>query len=367
MRIDVSLAGDAPSGDGNRSTAGPADVTEVGTVAAVPQLALAGEPLEPRRAARLASQDVCGRAPLLIVGSVSADELTPPSGSAVQTLGGAGLYAALGAAAVCGPSVTLVGVVGHDIAKDAVGCLRRCSVRPMVDVVAGSGLRFAIRYDTDWRAHYLVDGADAEAVINYAMVAAAGPFPAAVHLCPTGPAEVQVQLAAALRAEHGAELSISATTFCARILSDRPAMLALWGLADLMICDVVELQLLTQCRDVDQALERATELTGPRATCATDGARGAYVIADATITQIPAYPSATLDPTGAGESFAGALAAARLAGHGLIAAAAIATAVASLTVEAFGVARLAQADAGEITRRATALAGAVDGVGGHRG
>lgn len=363
MRIDVSPAGDAPSGEGNRSTTEQADVTEAG----MPQPALASEPREPRRTARQVHSNDDGRAPLLIVGSVSADELTPPSGSAVHTLGGAGLYAALGAAAVSSPSVTLVGAVGCEIAGEAVECLRRCSVRPMVEVVDGPGLRFAIRYDPDWRAHYLVDGADAEAVIDYPMVATACPLPAAVHLCPTGPAEVQVQLAAALRAAHGAELSISATTFSARILSNRPAMLALWRCVDLMICDVVELQLLTQCGDVDQALELAVELTGPRATCVTDGARGAYVIADATITQIPAFPSVTLDPTGAGESFAGALAAARLGGHGLIAAAAIATAVASLTVEAFGVARLGQADAGEITRRATALAGAMDGVGGHRG
>lgn len=329
----------------------------------VPQLL----PCDIQNVATPASNDLDTVAPLLIVGSISADDLTSPHGTGAHTLGGAGLYAALGAAAVAGGPITLAGAVGGDIAADAADCLRLRSVYPALGVVSGPGLRFIIRYDTDWQAHYTVDGAEAEVVITYPMVSAGCPLPAAVHLCPTGPPEVQLQLAAALRAEHGDELPLSATTFSARIRSDRPTVLAMWSLVDLLVCDVQELQLLTRCSDLREALHRATQVTGPRVTCVTDAARGAYLITNGIVTTIPAYPSATIDPTGAGESFAGALAAARLAGHGPVAASAVASAVASVTVEAFGVARLAQASHDEITRRATALAGATSTGGNHGG
>ncbi|GAA0546931.1 hypothetical protein GCM10010172_30820 [Paractinoplanes ferrugineus] len=302
---------------------------------------------------------------MLVVGSVSSDDLTPPIGNSVHTIGGAGLYAALGAAAVCDRPVILAGAVGRDIAVAATDCLRQRSVHPVLEAVTGPGLRFAIRYDSAWRAHYTVDGAAAEAAITYPMVSSGCPHPAAVHLCPTGPPEIQLEMATALRAEHGEQLPVSATTFAARIRSDRPRVLALWSLVDVLICDVQDLLLLAQHHDLRKALEWAIQITGRRATCVTDAARGAYLISDGTVIKIPAYPSVTIDPTGAGESFAGALAAAQLAGHGLIAASAIAAAVASLTVESFGVARLAQADPAEIARRATALAGAASDGRGH--
>jgi sugar/nucleoside kinase (ribokinase family) len=361
MNTDAQTAADAtPNREGHTDIRASAAVppSEPDPCIAPPQTANAVAP---------APDDLGTVAPLLVVGSISADELTPPHGTGIHTLGGAGLYAALGAAAVAGRPVTLAGAVGSDIATDAVDCLRRRSVHPALSVVTGPGLRFAIRYDTDWQAHYTIDGAAAEAAITYPIVSAGCPLPAAVHLCPTGPPEVQLQLAAALRAEHGDGLPLSATTFSARIRSDRPTALALWSLVDLMVCDVHELRLLTRRGDLHEALHRATQITGRRVTCVTDAARGAYLITEGIVTAIPAYPSATIDPTGAGESFAGALAAAHLAGHGLVAASAIAAAVASLTVEAFGVARLAQAGHDEITRRATALAGATSSGGNPRG
>ena len=322
--------------------------------------------LRPRhvRAART-HRELSPSASMLVVGSVSSDDLTPPIGHSVHTMGGAGLYAVLGAAAVVERPVILAGAIGSDIAVAAIECLRRRSVQPVLGAVIGPGLRFAIRYDSAWRAYYTVDGAAAEAAITYPMASSGCPHPAAVHLCPTGPPEIQLKLAAALRAEHGEQLPLSATTFAARIRSHRPTVIALWSLLDLLICNVQNLQLLTLRHNLHHALEWAIEVTGRRATCATDAARGAYLVTGGTFVKIHAYPSVTIDPTGAGESFAGALAAGNLAGHGLIAASAIAAAVASMTVGGFGVARLVQADPAEIARRAAALAGAASNGRGH--
>lgn len=249
----------------------------------VPQLL----PCDIQNLATPAPNDLNKVAPLLIVGGISADDLTSPRGIGVHTSGGAGLYAALGAAAVAGRPITLTGAVGSDIAAEVADCLRQRSVCPALSVAADPGMRFVIRYDTDWQAHYTVDGAEAEAVITYPMVSAGCPLPTAVHLCPTGPPEVQLQLAAALRAEHGDELPLSATMFSARIRSDRPTVLALWPLVDLLVCDVQELQLLMRCSDLREALHRATLVAGPRVTCVTDAARGAFLINNGVVTTIP--------------------------------------------------------------------------------
>jgi ribokinase len=309
---------------------------------------------------------------LLVVGSVCADVITTPDGTRAPTLGGAGLYAALAAAAVGCVPVSLAGVVGRDIAASAADCLRPHAVHPVFAVLPGRGLRFDIRYDTNWQAHYTVDAANTEVAITYPIVAAACPDPGAVHLCPTGPPEVQRELAAALRAAHGERLCLSATTFAGRIRSHPATVLALWNLLDVLVCDVLvcdvpEIALLTGRPDLTGALDRAVHVTGGRVTCVADAERGGYLITDATVTRLPAYPAEIVDPTGAGESFAGALSAARLAGHGLLAAAAIAAATASLVGEGFGVARLAHADPAQVQQRAASLAGAFLAREDHRG
>jgi sugar/nucleoside kinase (ribokinase family) len=165
-----------------------------------------------------------------------------------------------------------------------------------------------------------------------------------------------------VRAQHGDGLWLSATTFAGRIRSHPDTVLALWNMIDVLICDVHEIRLLTGRCDLIEALHRAEQLTGSRVTCLTDTRRGGYLITEGTVTPVFAYPTGyptgTADPTGARESFSGAVAAARLGGHGLLAAATIATATACVTVEGFGVARPAQADPADNHRRAATLAGA---------
>lgn len=293
---------------------------------------------------------------LLIVGSVSTDHLSTAADSRVQTLGGAGLYAALGAAVVATAPVRLVGVVGRDIADSALDLLHR-RVAGTALLVYEPGLRFDITYDHEWRARYVVDGAEAEMAIDDALVHGADPRPGAVHLCPTGPPVVQRRLAAGLRATYGQRVWLSATTFANRIRTHPADVRALWHQVDLLVCDVVEITLLTGQDDLVDAFAVVSEnLRLDAAVCVTDAHRGAYLVTAGAVTQIPAYSSRTVDPTGAGECFAGALAAARLGGHSLLQSATIAAAAASLVVEDFGVGRLADADPVEVHRRAAVLA-----------
>ncbi|MBX7267523.1 hypothetical protein KIF24_16800 [Micromonospora sp. Llam7] len=292
-----------------------------------------------------------------MVGSVSTDRISTAHRPPTEVLGGAGLYAALGAAAVgVACRVALAGVVGHGVAADAAGIITPRVEHGGLLAVAGPGLRFDIAYDRDWTAHYRLDGAEAEDAVGPHLLSD-HPSPQAVHLCPTGPPEVQLNLATALRAGHAGQVLLSATTFRNRILAEPETAAALWRLVDLFVCDVAELRLLTDTSDIAAALRLACRITGDRATCVTDAHHGGYLIGDGATTPIPAFATRTVDPTGAGESFAGAVAAARMAGIDLPTAVRLGAATASITVEDFGVRRLALADPAEIRHRAAALAG----------
>lgn len=294
---------------------------------------------------------------LMVVGSVSADRIRTPHRPPTQVLGGAGLYAALGAAAVStSAQVALAGVVGQGVAADAAGMLGSRVDHGGLVVVPGPGLRFDIAYDRDWTAHYRLDGADAEHAIGRHLLPA-GSTARAVHLCPTSPPGAQLDLAVALHAKRSARVLLSATTFGNRIRAAPEAAVALWRLVDLFVCDVAELRLLTNIADITTALREACRTTGDRITCVTDAHHGGYLVHGGAILPVPAYRTRTVDPTGAGESFAGAMAAARLAGLDLRTAACLGAATASITVEDFGARQLARADPDEVRRRATALAG----------
>src|SRR4051812_30704009 len=88
---------------------------------------------------------------LLIVGSVSRDRLTDADGHTEEVLGGAGLYAALGAAAA-GAAVRVVGLVSDDLPPSAVEALP-IDTAGLVRI-PGRRLRFQISYDANGQATY---------------------------------------------------------------------------------------------------------------------------------------------------------------------------------------------------------------------
>lgn len=293
---------------------------------------------------------------LLVVGSVSADTIETIHLRS-STIGGAGLYAALGAGAAGLVEVGLVGVVGDRVAAEAQRVLDRNGVHGFLHRVAGAGLAFGITYDQDWQARYSLDGATDETALTHELVCSSDNRPAAVHLCPTGSTAGQLEIARRLREDSGVAIQLSATTFRNRILSDRALVLDLWSLTDVFACDVEELRLLAGTSDLDAALTWALVNCGTRIVCVTDAQRGVYLLTDGTAAKMPAYPADTVDPTGAGESFAGAFAAGLLAGLDPHDCALLGAAVASLTVEAFGTTSLQDVDPSEVRQRVDAIRG----------
>jgi sugar/nucleoside kinase (ribokinase family) len=292
----------------------------------------------------------------VVVGSVSVDRIRTPGCIDERTVGGAGLYAALAAAAT-GAAVGMVGLLSdHRLVDDIIwpdllehdGLLR----------VPGRRLHFDIRYDKRGRATYLVDGADAEELVSFSALPERYTRVGAFHLCPTGPVLTQLRFAQRLRADpRTASATLTATTFRARIESSPTAVYRLWGLTDGFICNAEEACLLTATTRLAQAITAigrhlATQ-SRSTVTFVTNGGFGCEVITVGGHWHIPARHVVVVDPTGAGEAFAGALAAARAGGAGWLDAARYAVAVASLAVTDVGPRALLAAASGTDPRHPT--------------
>src|SRR3954452_10738275 len=130
---------------------------------------------------------------------------------------------------------------------------------------------------------------------------------------------------------------------------------------DCLILNDAELRQLTEKPNLVQAAREIFEM-GPKVVIAKQGEYGAALLTPDGFFALPAYPLETVvDPTGAGDTFAGGfvgyLAARRghLDGEALRRAMAYGTALASFNVEEFGTERVARLTADEIAERVGAL------------
>jgi cytidine kinase len=153
---------------------------------------------------------------------------------------------------------------------------------------------------------------------------------------------------------------VLADTFDHWILSAREDFNKVMRRVDMVVINEEEALLLTKERNLAIAGPMLRKM-GPKIVVVKRGANGAVLFHPAGFFTIPAYPTAKLvDPTGAGDSFAGALvgylaAVNRTDFAALKKAMAYATAVASLTVESFSVDRLSSAGRDTIDLRYRAL------------
>lgn len=275
---------------------------------------------------------------LVVVGSISSDRITSASGQTRECAGGAGLYAGLGAAAA-GTRPGMAGIVSDDVPGAVI---TRLAVRADVTGlrrIRGRRLRFEITYDPAGQAHYRVDDACCEELISSQSVLGAYPSLRAAHLCPTGTAGAQVDLAKALRGRPGGEETfLSVTTFRRRILAEPRRMADLVCLADAVVCSAEDATLLTGAASLAEAIGVLTPASRrPAVVCVTDGGRGCHLLRRGRPPlAIAACPAEAADPTGAGESFAGAFAARVVAGADPVSAARAAASVAAIAVAGWG-------------------------------
>ena len=295
--------------------------------------------------------------PLLVVGSIALDSVQTPHGVVEDALGGSATFFSY-AASFFTP-VRLVGVVGEDFPEAHRAMLEARKVDTSGLVVEKGGQTFR------WRGRYQGDMNTAETLEVQLNVLgtfdpeltpefAATPY---VFLANGSPAMQRKVLAQT----KGRALAV-ADTMNFWIETQRDELLALLKEVDGLVLNDGEARMLTEEVNLVKAGRKVLDL-GPRFVIIKKGEHGALFLSAGETFVVPAFPVAdVVDPTGAGDSFAGGfmgyLAAAENTDlPSLKKAMAYGSVVASFTVEDFSLKRFQRTERSEIDRRLDAYRG----------
>jgi len=289
---------------------------------------------------------------LLVTGSIGIDTVESPAGKAEEILGGSSIYFSQ-AASFFSP-VRLVGVVGEDCPD---GFLAPLEANDQIDLAGLEGRPGSKTFRWHGRYHDDVNERDTVAV-DLNVLGEAGPtIPDSfrdsgyVFLANTHPA-LQAELLGQLRGPT----FVAADTMDLWINTERDMLMELLGKIDAIILNDSEAKLLTGDQNVVTAGLELLQ-TVRSLVVVKKGEHGSLLFMDEKVYALPSFPVRNVvDPTGAGDSFAGAMigylasvdasdvASVRKAvGYG--------TVTASITLEDFSLAALLAADRAGIDDR----------------
>ncbi|MFL5819591.1 MAG: PfkB family carbohydrate kinase [Solirubrobacteraceae bacterium] len=292
-----------------------------------------------------------------VVGSIAFDSVRTPFDRRERMLGGSAVHFALAASFFA--DVRIVGPVGDDFAESEYEVLRARGVATDdIERVPGGRTFF-------WRGHYGYDLNVAHTEETQLNVF--GDFEpklsAASRACDVlFLANIQPDLQRRVRQQTPDARFVAMDSMNLWIETARDSLRATIAEVDCLLLNDAELRMLT---GEPSLLRAAREVMrwGPSLVVAKQGEYGAALFAGDGFFALPAFPLETvLDPTGAGDSFAGGFLG-YVAAHGadsaseetLRQAMAYGTALASFNVEEFGTERVRRLTAEEITARVAAL------------
>ncbi len=293
---------------------------------------------------------------LIVTGTIGIDTVHTPTGHAEKTLGGSCTYFAA-AASLYGP-VRLVAAVGDDFPSEHRAVFSKF---PSIDL-AGLETRKGSKTFA-WGGKYLPNMNSRETLFTDLGVLAEEP--------PRVPAAFQDSTFVFLANTHPAVQAGMLTQLPKRVLTVADTMdlwiniakdqlLELLDKVDGLVLNYDEAELLTGKANTVTAGRHILEM-GPKFVVIKKGEHGALLVHKDGIAALPAYPTETvIDPTGAGDSFAGGmmghLANAKVGANpgsfeSLRRALVHGTVVASFNIEAFSLQRLMQISRKDLDRR----------------
>ena len=299
---------------------------------------------------------------LLVVGSIAYDSIKTPLGEVSSTLGGSAVYFSL-AAGLFHP-VRLVGVVGEDFSQEDVELLRGRNIdaRGIERVPGGRTFRWSGEYSADMNSRQTLS-VELNVFEDFQPKIPESFRDSKFVFLANGSPVTQMSVLEQVNKPH----FVMADTMDLWIQTQQADLLKLLKGIDGLVVNDSEAILLTDCHNVLGAGKKILDL-GPSRVVIKKGEHGALLFDRDEVIPLPAYPVlAVRDPTGAGDSFAGALMGylARNARHpgsserekDLVSqrlfkkAIGYGTVAASFTVEDFGVKRIAEVSEAEAHER----------------
>ncbi len=239
---------------------------------------------------------------VLVYGSATLDTIETPDQRVADVLGGSGTYAAVAASFFHNP-VRLVGAVGGDFPSAYSELLQGCGIdlAGVQQVESGKTFRWGGRYAEDFNVREtlfteLNVATDVEPVLPETYKETPYLFLA------NNPPEMQLRII-----EQATQPKlVVCDTMDIWINTAREALEATLARVDILILNDSEARLLTGDSNVVRAA-RTILGYGPKQVIVKKGEHGAISVTDSSFFSAPAYPiTDVVDPTGAGDSFAGA-------------------------------------------------------------
>ncbi len=298
--------------------------------------------------------------PVTVVGSIAFDSVKTPFGQRTRMLGGAATHFALAASFFA--DVRMVGPVGEDFGEEQLDVLRRrgIDVSDVERVAGGETFFWAGEYGWDLGSRETLETrlgvfADFEPKLS----------PGARESDVLFLANIQPDLQRAVRAQCAGARFAALDSMNLWIETARDSLVRTIATVDCLVLNDAELRQLTNKPGLLGAAREVLSWgpPGPTVVIAKQGEYGAAMITASSYFSLPAFPLETVvDPTGAGDTFAGGFIGV-LAAAGVEAideellrrAMAYGTALASFNVEEFGTERVARLTAEEIGARVAEL------------
>lgn len=287
---------------------------------------------------------------ILIIGSMAFDDLELPSGSAKNVVGGSATYASF--AASCFAPVRTVAVVGDDFPEATLDAMRARGIAvDGVERAAGKTFRWAGRYDQD-----LIHRTTLDTQLNvFATFAPKLPESyrdtQCILLGNIHPA-LQLDVLEQVRAPR----FVLADTMNFWIEGEPKTVAAMLRRIDTLVVNDEEARQLSGKYNIRRAAKEILT-RGPRRLIIKRGEHGALLFDEEGVFAAPGFPlEDVVDPTGAGDSFAGGLLGylacqPEITPLGLRRAMLHATATASFCVEAVGTQRIATMSRADVAAR----------------
>ena len=236
---------------------------------------------------------------LTVIGTLAYDAIETAYDRRDEVLGGSATYFAVAASHYCQPR--LVGVVGQDFKNEDIEALQASGVCTRgVEVAEGETFRWGGRYESDWNTRHtlfthlnVLEHFDPKVPEEYRSSKY-------VFLANAAPA---VQAKALDQVEHPE--FVMADTMNLWIDIARDDLAALLQRVDAIVLNDEEARMLTGENNLIKAAGQVLGM-GPRYVVLKKGEHGAFIMGSDLHFSLPAYPvEDVVDPTGAGDSFAG--------------------------------------------------------------
>lgn len=240
---------------------------------------------------------------ILIVGSLGLDTIKTPFGEVEEALGGSAVYISL-AASYFSNSVNLVGVVGSDFPQDYVKLLKehRIDLNGLQIIDGGKTFRYACRYDvnmndreslkTELNVFEFFNPIIPESYRNSEFII-------------LGNIDPELQLNVLQQINNPKFIICDTMNFW--IERKYEALQETIKNIDMLLVNDSEARMLANESNLILAVKKIQKM-GPKKIVVKKGEHGALLVSDDMMFYVPAYPlEKVIDPTGAGDSFAGGM------------------------------------------------------------